>query len=148
MTIPVMDGHVFVLDKPMRAQPVARLVVSNRIGVMDPPGRAAHAARMMGELTCAIAFSRPKPPDAALALASLPDIRIEMSRRVERRHDLVAAAGAPIGKIPVAGQVQNDALKHDVRLHDWKHIDSTLAQVLDCKLISIKFERRSMLALE
>ena len=93
----VPNGHVLTLDKPMRIEAIARLVICDRpIVIVEDPGRAVGPAGAVDESSVAHGLAVPYPPDAAPVARLVPALGVEMARVIKGGNDVVPVERAAL----------------------------------------------------
>src|SRR5262245_65158164 len=96
----------------MAAEPIARfIVVGGGHVVVEHPARMLRAARLMNQESNLIVLAVPEAAHPTMITVLMPQLRIDVSLGIERRHELIAVARRAVGEFPGAGEIEPDALE-------------------------------------
>src|SRR5262245_41225405 len=94
----------------MRRKAVAGLVVLlGRVVIVEHPATVLLAARLVHQATDLVLLALPEAPHAAVLPIAPPQLRIDVSGRIERCHELVAVARRAAREFLRAREVETDA---------------------------------------
>jgi len=108
----IANRDIFTRPENVRAETVTAFVISiGGLVVVEHPASVLLTAGLVDKQAVFILLTFPKSSDTAMIPVLLPDLGIDMTIAVERRHEFVSMSRGALGELLGASEIEPDAFE-------------------------------------